>query len=241
MQIINFPQGSIDWITARLWRLTASNMSAVITSTGKLSESAAAEDHIDKLIAGFDLANVMDANAEELGKLDDYKLKEFMANYTGDKFSGSCHTRRGHDCEPDAIAALSQIIGTQIQDVGMCVMGDSKRGVVSCSPDGLIYDGGKLISGAEVKAPSLSKYIGHLRGGVLPNEYRMQVHASMAVCEVDSWHFGSYFTGKPLFYIKVKREKFTDTVAESLQNFRQKYEIQFHDYIEKLKLITDDK
>lgn len=239
MVTLNFPQGSIEWITARLWRLTASNMSGVITATGSLSASIVAEDHIDKLIAGMDLANVMTANAEALGGLDDWKLKEFMSNYNGDKFSGSSHTRRGHDCEPDAIAAMSELLGTQITDVGMCVMGDRENGVVSGSPDGLIHEGGRLVAGAEVKSPSLAKYIGHVRRGGLPADYRLQVHANMAICEVEEWHFGSFFAGKPLFHVVVKRDRFTDTIAASLEKFRSNYEAQFHEYSEKSKLLTD--
>jgi YqaJ-like viral recombinase domain len=239
MVVLNFPQGSIEWITARLWRLTASNMSGVITATGALSASILAEDHIDKLIAGIELANVLEAKADDLAEYDDWKLKTFMSNYNGDKFSGSSHTRRGHDCEPDAIAAMSELLGTQITDVGMCVMGDETNGVVSCSPDGLIYEGGTLVAGAEVKSPSLAKYIGHVRRGILPADYRLQAHASMAICQVDTWHFGSYFVGKPLFHIPVKRGKYTDTIAESLENFRATYEVQFHDYTEKAKLLID--
>ena len=46
MIILDMPQGSIDWIIARLWRLTASKLDPVITSTGKLSNSiAAAKTH----------------------------------------------------------------------------------------------------------------------------------------------------------------------------------------------------
>ena len=140
------PQGSIDWIIARLWRLTASKLDPVITSTGKLSNSIAATKAIDKLIAGLEAANVFQANPGIADNMNDRELQLFLANYTGEKFSGNAHTERGHDCEPDAIAALSQILGTQIESVGMCVIGDDMSGVVSCSPDGLIYDGGKIIA-----------------------------------------------------------------------------------------------
>ena len=46
----------------------------------------------------------------------------------------------------------------------------------------------------------------------------------MAICEVDLWHFGSYFAGKPLFYYPVKRDRFTDTLAKSLIEFRDIYQ-----------------
>jgi hypothetical protein len=223
MITLNYPQRSIDWITARLWRLTASRMSTVITSTGKLSRSEAALGAIDKLIAGIALANVMNARANEIDGLDDWQLADFMANFIGDSFKGNRHTRRGEDCEPDALAALAAKIGMEITEVGMCVMGDCENGVVSCSPDGLIYQARKLIAGAEVKSPCLAVYYGQVARGTLPDDYKLQVHSSMAICEVDTWHFCSYFAGRPLFHVEVKRDAFTDTVERSLIEFRDVY------------------
>lgn len=110
----------------------------------------------------------------------------------------------------------------------MCVMGDNENGVVSCSPDGLEYSGGKLVAGAEMKSPCLFNYYNQVAEKALPDDYKIQVHAGMAICEVDTWHFGSYFAGKPLFHVKVKRSAFTDQLEKSLRAFevqyRQRYE-----------------
>lgn len=227
MITIDTPQGSIEWITARLWRLTGSELKSNITATGTLSTSKAAMKSIDKLIAGIDLANEINRNRDKIDQMDEWQLKRFMSHYNGDSFSGSIHTERGTDCEPDAIAAMSEIIGTQIQDVGMCVMGDNINGVVACSPDGLVWEGGRLIAGAEMKSPCLFNYYNHVSEGELPDDYKLQVHSGMAICEVDTWHFGSYFAGKPLFHIPVKREKFTDILAASLISFREVYQDRF--------------
>jgi hypothetical protein len=220
---LNAPQGSIEWITARLWRLTGSELKGNITTTGSLSMSKAAMKNIDKLIAGMDLANEIIRNPALIDGLDDWELKKFMSHYNGDSFSGSIHTERGNDCEPDAIAAMSEIIGTQIQDVGLCVMGDNPNGVVACSPDGLVMDGGKVVAGVEIKSPCLFGYYNHVTERELPDDYKLQVHAGMVICEVDLWHFGSYFKGKPLFHFPVKRDKFTDTLEKSLVEFRAIY------------------
>jgi len=224
MIIIDTEQGSTDWITARLWRLTGSALKSNITSTGQLSKSQAAIAAIDKLIAGLDAANEMRTNPDAIAGLDDYGLQEWLSHYTGEKFSGNKHTRRGNDLEPDALAELQQRIGMQIDPVGMCIMGEHPNGVVSCSPDGLIYHDGILIAGAEVKCPTLDTFYGYLADGGLPDKYKLQVHASMAICEVDQWHFAAYFKGKPLFHEHVKRDKFTDTLHQSLQDFRAMYE-----------------
>jgi hypothetical protein len=236
---LDLPQGSIEWITARLWRLTASNMGAVITSTGALSKSQAAMAHIDNLIAGIDLANIINSQPEKIAEMNEWELKKFMSHYTGDKFAGNHHTERGHDCEPDAIAALSAILGVQVADVGMCIMGNSQNGVVSCSPDGLIYAGGKLVAGAEAKSHNLAKYNGQVIDDVFPSCHALQVHASMAICEVDEWHFGSFFTGKPLFHKVVLRSSYTDKIGESLLAFRSMYEERFHDLTQKMKVLTE--
>lgn len=236
---LDLPQGSIEWRTARLWRLTASNMGAVITSTGALSKSQAALAHIDKLIAGIELANLLNSQPERVADMTERELTQFMANYNGEKFGGSLHTERGNDCEADAIAALSAIIGVQVVDVGMCVMGNSQNGVVSCSPDGIIHDSaGKFVAGAEVKSHNLSKYNGQVIDDVFPTEHALQVHASMAICEVDEWHFGSFFTGKPLFHKIVRRSSYTDKISESLLAFRSMYEERFHDLTQKMKILT---
>ena len=228
----NTPQGSVDWIVARLWRLTGSEMKRNITSTGKLSRSQASVDAVDKLIAGIDAAKAvirLYKEAEKTGRqIDEWELGKFIAHYTGDKFKGSLHTERGNELEPDAIAALSEKIGMPIVDVGMCIIGDHENGVISCSPDGLIYDArGILSAGAELKCPTKAVYYGIVADDVLPEDYKLQVHSSMAICEVDIWHFGAYFKNEPIFYKQVRRDAFTDTVQKSLQEFQGFYADRF--------------
>ena len=227
MIILDTPQGSLDWITERLWRLTGSQMKKNITTTGKLSASQAALENIDRLIAGIDAANEIRTNPDAIAGLDDWQAQEWIGHYTGEKFTGNAHTRRGNDLEPDALAALQERIGMQIDQVGMCIMGDNPNGVVSCSPDGLIYQDGKLVAGAEVKCPTLATFYGYVADGRLPDEYKLQVHSGMAICELDEWHFGAYFKGKPLFYVHVERDNFTDILEESLHQFRKQYEDRF--------------
>ena len=242
MIILNTPQGTTDWLMQRLWKLTASEASANITSTGKLSKSEAALGAIDRMLAGIDLANVMLANRAKIDEMDEWDLKKFMAHYTGDKFSGSIHTERGHELEPDALAALAEKSGWEFQEVGMCVMGDSENGVISCSPDGIVLRAnGQAITGAEVKSPCLHTWNKQLMSGEPAKAYKLQIHFSMAVCEVDSWHFGSYFPGKPLLYEHVRRDTFTDRVHQSLEDFKELYATRFADYKEKLGALEVEK
>ena len=241
MIILDTPQGSLDWITERLWRLTGSQLKKNITSTGRLSISQTAMENIDRLIAGIDAANEIRTNPDAIAGLDDWQIQEWIGHYTGEKFTGSAHTRRGNDLEPDALAALQERISMQIDSVGMCIMGDDPNGVVSCSPDGLIYQDGKLIAGAEVKCPTLATFYGYVADGKLPDEYKLQVHAGMAICELDEWHFGAHFKNKPLFYVHVKRDAFTDILEESLCQFRKQYEDRFWEITKAMEKYANDK
>jgi hypothetical protein len=175
--------------------------------------------------------------------LDDRDLKKFMAHYTGEKFSGNLHTERGNDLEADALALLSEEVGIQFMDVGMCVMGDdAKTGVVSCSPDGIGHNSQNvIITGAELKNPCLAKFNGIVADGVLPSDYKLQVHFSMAVGELESWHFGAHFPGKPIFHKEVKREPFTDAVAKSLHEFVDLYRERYFRVTEGIKAMEKAK
>ena len=246
MIIIETIQGSIEWQRNRWWRLTGSMLDKNVTSTGKLSESQAALKNIDRLIAGIDAAEEVRLNPSVLDGKDDWEVQEWLSHYTGEKFAGNKHTRRGNDLEPEALAALQDRIGIQIDPVGMCVMGDDRdergnpTGVVSCSPDGLIYYQGLLNAVAEVKCPTLSTFYGWVRENKLPDEHKLQCHAAMVICEVDQCHFGAHFKGKPLFYQHVKRDAYTDILEESLKQFRTQYEQQFWEITSAMQKFTND-
>lgn len=226
MIALNYPQGSIEWILARLWRLTASAAKSNITAKGDLSKSQASLKAIDKLIAGIDVAHII-REIPEVNEMDDYELQNFLADFTGDKFKGSVHTLRGNTYEHIVMAELSEAVGEQFQPIGMCVMGDNENNIISCSPDGYTQAGGKMKAGGEVKCPALATYNGYIVEKVLPPDYELQVNFSMAVCDVDVWHFGAKFVNKhiqkPLLHIPVRRSAYTDKVQDSLIRFKELY------------------
>ena len=226
MIILDCQQGTTEWIRERLWRLTASEAKSNISeTTGALSKSKAAIGAIDKLIAGMELAKVMKLREKELANMDDWELKKFMSHYVGDIFKGNHHTERGHDLENEAVAKLSERTGIFFEDVGMCVIGDgSSPGYVSGSPDGIGRNSQNVIvSGCELKNANLAKFNGMVADQEIHPDYKLQVHFSMAVCELESWHFGANFKGKDLFHKEVKRDSYTDAVEKSIQGFIQMY------------------
>ena len=243
MIALDFPQKSMEWILNRLWRLTASKATSCITSTGKLSKSVACLDAIDKMHAGLELNHYLSEDdnkeaKEAVSQMDDYELQNFLCDFTGDKFKGNAHTLRGNTFEHVAMAELSDVVGEQFYESGMVIMGDEKKTPISCSPDGQALKGGKPYKYGEVKCPSLAVYNGYATTGKLPSKYKLQVHFSMAVCEVDEWHFGAKFVNplitKPLIYIPVKRDSYTDQVEQSLKEFHVLYEQRWKDVGEKI-------
>lgn len=230
-------QGTLEWLIERLWRLTASEAKTNITNTGELSKSEAAMAAIDKLIAGIELAREMTRRIDEIDGMDDKALIKFMCHYTGEKFSGNIHTERGTDYESEAVAHLSEKIEMKLHDVGMCVMGDNaKTGVISCSPDALGYNSQRILTtGAEIKNPCYAKFLNIVASDKLPPDYKLQVHFSMAVCEVEQWHFAAHFKGKPIFHKLVHRDAYTDKVEKSLLGFIDLYRDRYNLIMDKLE------
>jgi len=115
--------------------------------------------------------------------------------------------------EPVARAAFEHFSGKEIVEVGFCV---HKSGSAGCSPDGLIA--GEPV-GFEGKCPLPTAHCRYLLDGVLPDEYRDQVHGSMAVTGAQGWWFQSYCPGLPSFRIYVERDEYADRMASGLDEF----------------------
>jgi hypothetical protein len=103
-----------------------------------------------------------------------------------------------------------------VTEVGFVV---HASGLYGGSPDGLVGESG----GVEIKCPKAETHIGYFRAGVLPNEYKAQVHGYMAVTGRNWWSFFSYFRGLPPFHIRVTRDDFTAKLEAELPRFCAKY------------------
>lgn len=115
--------------------------------------------------------------------------------------------------EPEACACFERDTGLALAHVGYC---RHESGVAGCSPDGLI-DG--LPEGFEGKAPLPDAHCRYLRAGVLPDNYRDQVHFSMAVTGAAAWHFQSYCPGLPPFRVRVERDDYTERMLDGIWRF----------------------
>lgn len=149
-------------------------------------------------------------------------------------FSGSGDTEQGNLKESDAYPWFALEYGVPLRNDVFCTTDDGKAG---CSPDGLWVDGyqgsaklnevvrmtNPIYGGVEIKCPATHTHIGYLRAGVLPKEYRAQVHGSIYVTGAQFWYFVSYHQdtkfGDPLV-VKVERDEALITqLADSLAKF----------------------
>jgi hypothetical protein len=200
-------QGTDEWLQLRKGRPTASRFSDIITAAkGELSKSA--NGYICELIG-----------------------ETFCPEF--EYWSGNKYTERGTELEAAARVSFCEITGYEIEQVGFCLADD---GVSGCSPDGLIMDGGKYVSGVEIKCPTPRVHVGYVLDGVLPSDYKQQVHGSMVITGLDHWHFFSYFPGMQPLHLIVKRDDYTEKLSESLNQFVANYKTARDTAIPKLRI-----
>ncbi len=83
------------------------------------------------------------------------------------------------------------------------------------SPDAFVGDDG----GAEIKCPNATTHVGYIRAGVLPDNYKCQVHGYMVVTGRLWWDFFSYHPGLRPFHLRVVSDDFTRKLADELGRF----------------------
>lgn len=118
--------------------------------------------------------------------------------------------------EPEARKWYAFDADADVDQVGLCV---SDCGRFGCSPDGLVGE----VGGLELKCPLAKTHIGYILAGVLPDEYKAQVHGSLIVTGRDWWDFVSYCYGLPPFKIRVTRDEFTVQLEAALNEFWPRY------------------
>lgn len=136
-----------------------------------------------------------------------------IAGYPDPKVFVTPDIQRGIEQEPEAIQEFSKLTGLLVDPIGFA---KSKHGLFGCSPDGLILETGE---GLEIKCPRASKLLTYHQIGGLPDEYRDQVHGSLAVTGAIGWHFYAYHRGLPSFHVYVQRDEYTNQMLEGLKAF----------------------
>jgi len=126
--------------------------------------------------------------------------------------------QRGEELEPQAVKAFEKATGKKVIPVGFC---RSIYGAFGASPDGLIEGES---AGMELKVPVPSTHIQYRRAGVLPEEYKLQVHGCMAVTGADRWYFQSWSPNLASLRVAVRRDDFTEELKAALIEFSRQFQ-----------------
>lgn len=201
-------QGSSEWVAIRKGRPTASRFDEIITPSGVISKSSSG--YIRELIGEC-----------------------FCPDF--ETWKGNLYTDRGTELEPEAREEFAKHTGMALKQVGFIISVD---GTAGCSPDSLVMEGGKPVAGLEIKCPAPKAHVGYVMEGALPATYTPQVHASMAITGLNTWHFFSYFPGLKPLHVIVRRDAYTAKVEDALRDFVAKYKAAMEEAVPKLKIIV---
>jgi hypothetical protein len=133
--------------------------------------------------------------------------------------------KRGTELEPLARAAYETHTGFKVTEVGFISHDCDGFGV---SPDGLVseqFANGESdwSHGLELKCPVARTMLKWLDAGTLPDEHKLQVHASMAASGLDRWDFFAWHPELVPLHIIVERDEFTERVLVGLLKLSDDY------------------
>lgn len=128
------------------------------------------------------------------------------------QFEYNIAVKYGKLFEPSARSAYESITGHEVTEAGFIECSG-----YGCSPDGLIYSGGILSHGVEIKCPLPETFLAWQMDGGLPEEHEIQIHASMACAGVDRWDFFAYNPGEESIHIPVYWDETTDNIKAGLK------------------------
>jgi predicted phage-related endonuclease len=134
--------------------------------------------------------------------------------------------KRGTELEPLARAAYESHTGFKVREVGFISHDSDGFGV---SPDGLIMDRAEdpnrtgMHHGLELKCPVARTMLKWLDAGTLPDEHKLQVHASLAASGLQRWDFFAYHPELVPLHIIVERDEFTEQVLAGLLKLSDDY------------------
>lgn len=133
--------------------------------------------------------------------------------------------KRGTELEPTAREAYEIHTGFTVTEVGFISHDCDGFGV---SPDGLIYQ--QLthpewiaVHGLELKCPVARTMLKWLDAETLPDEHKLQVHASLAASGLDRWDFFAWHPELVPLHIIVECDEFTEQVLTGLLKLSDDY------------------
>lgn len=213
MKIIECVQGTDEWKAHRAMKVTSSNITDVLSrdKTGK-GEGTTRRNYKARIVCEILTGKSMEGGYQSQAMTD------------------------GIEKEPAARIAYEALKGEFVTQVGIVVHEREDR--YSCSPDGLIGEGGVYQGQIQIKCPIPAIHIGYLMAGVVPTEYQPQMQSEMACTGLPWSDFVSYCPDLPpplqLFVVRLPRDEkrikeidaevkvFLEEVDDLVERLRQK-------------------
>ena len=170
-------------------------------------EQGSYEWHVERhgRITGTDVASALGTPVAQKTLLVK-TVAELMTEVQIREFN-SAAVDRGKESEPLARAAAAEHLGAEFTEVGMLV--SEEIDLFGISPDGVVYDGDKVVGGIEIKCPDSKNHVRYLLDDCVPKDYIGQIKAPFLVSPwIDFWYFVSFDDRnyeRPLFVKKLTR------------------------------------
>jgi hypothetical protein len=189
-------QGTAEWFAVRAGKVTASELDNLLTPKFAIRTGEMPKSYLCKKIA----------EAHFGGPLPDEDYSGF-------------HTENGQIREEEARKFyVFNFDHDKLTNAGFVEHDDGRFGG---SPDALLGDN----SGLEIKSPMFKTHVKYLMGGVVPDDYIVQVHGLMYATGRTSWEFMSYARKFPPLLVRVERdEEIIGKISEALAGFYEKFD-----------------
>ncbi len=200
--IYQVEHNSIPWYDLRAGRITSSRFSDIVQpGTGKPSLNKAKDDlslgaytYMDKVI-----------------------YERAIGRSTGGFVNNAM--QRGKDLEPQAIEQFEIMTGYRVQPNPFII---SKCGMKASSPDGIVWDGDKLLGPLELKCPEDYKAIRYMRMKLeaFDKEYKPQYQGQIGIGDFKQGFVFSYHPELMPVLMPVKREdEYIKNMNGAIDNF----------------------
>ena len=210
MRTLPYAQGTPEWLQARVGRVTASKINAVMANGRDGKPSATRAAYMGELIA-----QRLTGQYEENG-------------YT------NADMQRGTELEPFARAAYEVQTGVMVDEVGLVLHPENDW--FGASPDGVVGSDGLL----EIKCPKTHIHIAYMLAGKPPAEYVPQMAWQAACCDRKWVDFVSYDPKMPdrlqLFIVRYTPEP--DYIA-AMEKAARQFLVELEDKLSALNQIAE--
>lgn len=169
-------QGSEEWLSLRMGKLTASEMGRIMTPTGKVANNEKSRSHVWEIAA--------------------QRISQYVEpHYVSDDML------RGVEEEFYARQTYAERIAP-VAETGF-VTNDRWGFTIGYSPDGLVGDDGLIECKSRRQRFQVQTIVENLTGGTIPDEYLLQCQTGLLVTEREWLDFISYSGGLPMAVVRV--------------------------------------